>query len=83
MNTEEELRTLLVAAGRFFDAAQRVYREQRPEDHAAYCTLIERGNAQPYISITLPPAVSVEIGVSRGDKRDAFFSWTPPVGKSN
>lgn len=74
---DEVLRVFVTAALCAYSAAQREYREQRPEEHAALCELIERGGL-PHISVTLGPEPAVHVGLVQGERCDVFFSWPAP-----
>jgi len=82
-DADEALRELLTAAVRAIDAAQRSYGAQRPQDHAAYCALVECGGAQLYATVTLTPAPQIQVGVMRGEERHPFFSCSVQAGRAN
>lgn len=73
---------LLAAATRFFDAAQHQYAQLRPEDHAAYLTLVEHG-AQPYIEMRLLPTPSIETGFFYKGERHAIHEWPRPPERAD
>jgi hypothetical protein len=76
---ETSMRDLLMAAARFMDAAQNVYREQRPDDHAAMCTVVEHAGGSPTVTITLGADCRVKAGITHAGQLHPFFDW--PGGK--
>ena len=79
---EERIRTLLLAAAKAFDSAQRAYRGAHPESHAAFAALVESGNAEPMVRVVLAPTgPAVEMGLVHQGKWEAFFTWSLPAAR--
>lgn len=78
-----QLHALATQAARAFDAAQKHYSELRPEDHAAFCTLVEAG-ARPFVTIA-PLDGSIEVGFVHAGSAEVIYRCKPeqPSGAPN